>query len=59
MPEDQPQLVLGQEIAQVHRQPHDRYGCFVTAPFFDGKSSKDDEAFAVQNIVAYFLQQRL
>lgn len=44
--------VLGDEVAQVGAETHVGDGGLVVAPFLDGEAFEEDEAFAVEEVLA-------
>ena len=54
--QDMAARVLAHKVTQVGAEAHVGDGGFVVAPFFDGEALKEDEAFAVEEILAQFLE---
>lgn len=44
--------VLGDKVAQIGAETHVGDGGLVVAPFLDGEALKEDEAFAVEEVLA-------
>lgn len=44
--------VLADEVAEIGAQPHVRDCGFMVAPLLDGEAFEEDEAFAVEELVA-------
>lgn len=52
MAEDMTAAVLGDKVAQVGAETHVGDGGLVVAPFLDGEAFEEDEAFAVEEVLA-------
>lgn len=56
MAQDVAARVLADEIAEVRAQAHVGDGALVVTPFLDGDALEQDEAFAVDEILAQFAE---
>lgn len=55
--EDVAQAVLRDEVAEVGSKAHVGYGGFVVAPFLHGQAFEEEEAFAVEDVVAQGVEE--
>lgn len=54
--QDMAARVLTHKVAQVGSEAHVGDGGFVVAPFLDGEALEEDKAFAVEEVLAQFLE---